>query len=119
MFISDDVSRTIPLVWDQHNCYLLLNGRSIKVEALPRFPDRHTEVEKGGLVTPMPCQVLKILVEVGQQVAKDDPVAVLVSMKMENTLYSDQSGVVEEIYASEGQNLEAKVLIMKLKADAE
>lgn len=119
VFITEDVFRYIPMVWDDDHCHLLLNGRNIVVELVPRFPDRQAELEKGGLITPMPCQVLKILVEVGQQVEKDDPVAVLVSMKMENTLYSDQSGVVEEIYAKEGQNLEAKVLIMKLKADTE
>lgn len=113
--ITEDVFRKIPLVWDNQTCHLLVNGSNISVEVVPRFPERASEVEKGGLVTPMPCQVLKILVEPGQKVEKDEPVAVLVSMKMENTLYSDLSGTVEEVYVQEGQNLEAGVLLMKLK----
>ena len=99
--------------------YLLINGRSVEVETLPRFPEKENKVEKGGLVTPMPCQVLKIIVEKGQNVEKGDAVAVLVSMKMENTLYSDIGGTVEEIYVQEGQNLEAGVLLMKLSGSEE
>ena len=67
----------------------------------------------------MPCQVLKIMVQKGQNVEKGDAVAVLVSMKMENTLYSDIGGTVEEIYVQEGQNLEAGLLLMKLSASEE
>ena len=43
--------RTIPFVWEGNTIYQLLGGRALAVEVLPRFPERQSEVEKGGLIT--------------------------------------------------------------------
>ena len=47
--------------------------------------------------------VWKIEVAVGDNVAEDDPLVILESMKMEIPLLSPRSGVVKEILVAEGE----------------
>jgi acetyl-CoA carboxylase biotin carboxyl carrier protein len=46
--------------------------------------------------------VWKIEVEIGDQVAEEDPLIILESMKMEIPLLAPQAGVVREILVKEG-----------------
>lgn len=113
----EGILQAVPLAWEDDICHLQVEGRRIAVVTLPRFPERKTVAVKGGLVSPMPCQVFKLLVAKGDAVAPGAPVAVLVSMKMENTLYADTGGTVSEVYVQEGQNIEAGVILMKLDTE--
>ncbi len=79
-----------------------------------RFPIKVAEKVKGGYEAPMPSQIIKILVEVGQAVKAGDRLVILSSMKMENTIEASEDGVVEEIYAAEGSSVEAGFLLLKL-----
>ena len=49
--------------------------------------------------------VVKVLVEVGQEVAAGDGVIVLEAMKMENQINADVSGTVAEIKVSAGETV--------------
>ena len=80
-----------------------------------RFPIKVAEKIKGGYETPMPSQIIKILVEVGQIVKTGDGLVILSSMKMENTIEASEDGVVEEIYAAEGSSVEAGFLLLKIQ----
>ncbi|MBX2875517.1 MAG: ATP-grasp domain-containing protein [Saprospiraceae bacterium] len=90
---------------------------SLVLEELDRFPTQESEAESGGYVAPMPSQVVKILVESGQQVIAGQDLIVLSSMKMENTLTATEDGVVAEIYAEEGGNVPAGFLLLQLNND--
>ena len=79
-----------------------------------RFPAKAIEKVKGGFEAPMPSQIVKILVEVGQEVKAGEGLIVLSSMKMENTIEALEDGKVEEIYTAEGENVEAGFLLLKL-----
>jgi glutaconyl-CoA/methylmalonyl-CoA decarboxylase subunit gamma len=69
----------------------------------------------GGSVTaPMPGRVVKLLVEVGQEVAAGTPVVVVEAMKMENELRTERPGVVESICAQEGDNVDGGTTLVKL-----
>ena len=48
------------------------------------------------LTSILPSQVIEILVSPNDKVKEGDPLVILSSMKMENTLCADQNGVVEE-----------------------
>ena len=87
---------------------------SLFVEEMDRFPSQETEEVSGGYVAPMPSQVVKILVQAGQQVLAGQELIVLSSMKMENTLTATGDGVVAEIYAEEGGNVPAGFLLLQL-----
>ncbi|MEL6651118.1 MAG: acetyl-CoA carboxylase biotin carboxylase subunit [Bacteroidota bacterium] len=84
------------------------------LQAQPRFPEPQSEANAGGYVAPMPSQVVKILVETGQSVEAGEPLLVLSSMKMENTINASSAGVVEEIYAQEGHNIEAGFVLLSI-----
>ena len=63
----------------------------------------------------MPSQIIKVLVEEGQDVKSGDGLVILSSMKMETTIEAAEDGVVEEVYAEEGGNVEAGYLLLKIK----
>ena len=55
---------------------------------------------------PMPGNILKISVTVGQKVAEGETLLVLEAMKMENEVTADRSGTVTGIIAAKGQTVE-------------
>lgn len=82
-----------------------------------RFPIKEAEKVAGGYETPMPSQIIKVLVKEGQAVKSGEGLVILSSMKMENTIEAVEDGVVEAIYASEGNNVEAGFLLLKLATE--
>lgn len=55
---------------------------------------------------PMPGNILKISVTVGQKVSEGETLLVLEAMKMENEVTADRSGTVTRIIAAKGQTVE-------------
>jgi len=68
------------------------------------------------LKAPMPGLVLKIEVEVGQEIKKDDPLVVLEAMKMENVLKSPADLVVKNIAVDQGQAVEKNQIIIEFES---
>lgn len=87
---------------------------NITLTQVDRFPKKEKEKIKGGYEAPMPSQIISVLVEPNQQVEKGTPLLVISSMKMENTICAEEDGVIEEIYATVGSNVEAGFLLMKI-----
>ena len=63
----------------------------------------------------MQGMVLKLKVNVGDKVTKGSVVAVLEAMKMENDIQAESDGVVEEIFVSEGDTVNAGDTLMVIK----
>lgn len=80
-----------------------------------RFPEKEVDKIAGGYEAPMPSQIIKVLVKEGQKVNSGEGLIILSSMKMENTIEAIEDGIVEEVYAEEGGNVEAGFLLLKLK----
>ena len=59
----------------------------------------------GQVAVPMQGTIVKVLVEVGQEVEVGQPVCVLEAMKMENNINADRSGTVKEIKVTPGQSV--------------
>ena len=111
------VRRVFNISKKENNFYIHSeNYGNIQLVQKERFPEKEKEKIKGGYEAPMPSAVIKILVEKGQAVNAGDGLVVLSSMKMENTIYAEKSGVVEQIYMEEGSNVEAGFLLLKIKA---
>jgi acetyl-CoA carboxylase biotin carboxylase subunit len=72
------------------------------VTKLPRYPQSHSASEHESAYAPMPGQVLKVLVEVGQVVSAGDGLVILEAMKMEQTLRAATDGVVEGVLVKQG-----------------
>lgn len=58
------------------------------------------------LVAPMPGNILKLLVSVGDTVAFEQPLVILEAMKMENELVAPLAGQVKAIHVSEGSSID-------------
>jgi glutaconyl-CoA/methylmalonyl-CoA decarboxylase subunit gamma len=69
---------------------------------------------QGTIASPMPGRVVKILVAVGDSVAKGDPVIVVEAMKMENELTAAKDGIVEEIYVDTGATVESGAKLVRI-----
>ncbi len=72
-----------------------------------------SEVKINEVKAPMPGMVLRILVAVGDEVKKGDPILVLESMKMENVLKSPGNGVVDQIICQQGKSVEKADVLLK------
>jgi len=109
-----------------HHFYVVNNGSDyyvqheqfpqIKLLLQSKLPAKEKEAVKGGYTSPMPASVIKVLVNVGDRVKNGQSLLVLSSMKMENTIASNDDGEVEEIYVTAGENIEAGKLLLKIKS---
>jgi biotin carboxyl carrier protein len=83
---------------------ILIDGDYYYVEILDEIKKMLREkklVETKGkqiLEAPMPGNITKLLVDEGDTVKKDQPLLILVAMKMENEIKSPKDGVVSKIY---------------------
>jgi propionyl-CoA carboxylase alpha chain len=87
----------------------------------PRYPQTHAASEHESAYAPMPGQVLKVLVEVGQHVSTGDALVILEAMKMEQTLRAATDGVVEAVLVKQGDVVapgDRLVEIAAMKSDA-
>jgi 3-methylcrotonyl-CoA carboxylase alpha subunit len=74
----------------------------------------------GNLIeAPMPGLVRAVDAVVGQAVARGDRLAVLEAMKMEHALLAVRDGVVAEVLAAAGDQVEAGAALVRLEAEVE
>jgi len=66
-----------------------------------------TATGSGRVAVPMQGTIVKVLVEVGQQVEVGQPVCVLEAMKMENNIAADKAGTISEVKVEPGQSVGA------------
>jgi acetyl-CoA carboxylase biotin carboxylase subunit len=78
----------------------------LKVGRLPRHPIPESESAAGGYQSPMPGEVIKVLVKKGDLVKSGQSLLILSSMKMENTIAANADGEVEEVFVESGQRIE-------------
>ena len=66
---------------------------------------RPTTVESDSINAPLGGNIIKVLVEPGQQVVLGEQVVVFEAMKMETAVCSPRAGVVDRIFAKEGETV--------------
>ena len=80
-------------------------GKQYRLQyATPKWIEKALGVKDvaNSVLAPMPCKILRVEVEEGQQVEKDQPLVVIESMKMETVIRSPQDGVVAKIVHRQG-----------------
>ncbi len=75
---------------------------------------RPLDVGGSQVSAPMPGQVVKVLVQEGDEIAAGQPVIVVEAMKMENELCAERAGKVVEICAQPGQHVDGGVPLVRL-----
>lgn len=126
--LSGSAGKIAALIQKQvHHFYVVNNGSDyyiqheqfpqVKITLQSKLPAKEKEAVKGGYVSPMPASVIKVMVKAGDVVKNGQSLLVLSSMKMENTIASNDDGVVEDVYVAAGENIEAGKLLLKIKTD--
>jgi pyruvate carboxylase len=93
---------------------LAIVDKSVKPTVKARVKADSAKTNEVG--APIPGLVTVVSVSVGAKVAKGDKLLTLEAMKMQTTIYAPCDGVVEEICVSNGEAVESKDLILKLRA---
>ena len=73
------------------------------------------EAGSGAVLAIMPGKIIRVMVEVGQQVEEGKPVCVLEAMKMENELYARQSGSVQAVHVKPGDDVEKDQVLVEIE----
>ena len=69
----------------------------------------------GAVLAIMPGKIIRVMVELGQQVEEGDPVCVLEAMKMENELHARQSGTVRAVHVKPGDDVEKDQVLVEIE----
>ena len=86
-----------------------VDGQEYQVEmeeigaVAPAAPVAATPAGADAMPSPMPGNILRILVNVGDTVTENQPLMILEAMKMENEIVAAKAGVVSGIHVKEGQ----------------
>lgn len=67
---------------------------------------------EAGVKAPMPGLIIRVLVEVGDTVERNEKVVILESMKMENELRSPREGVVTAVHVTPGASVEKDQILI-------
>lgn len=95
-------------------------GRARWVEdANGQRKQRKAKALPGAITPPMPATVVRIMVEVGNEVDQGQGLVVVAAMKMETTLTSPHKGVVEAINTEVGATVKPGDILVDVKKEAE
>ncbi len=73
------------------------------------------EAGAGAVLAIMPGKIIRVMVEVGQQVKEGEPVCVLEAMKMENELNARQDGTVQAVHVKPGDDVEKDQVLVEIE----
>ena len=91
----------------------------VELFELPRFPIEDAEGVSGGVVAPMPGNVIAARVNVGDKVEKGQLMFILEAMKTENHITAPKAGIVAAVHVSEGDQVANGELLVVLAEDDE
>lgn len=69
----------------------------------------------GGLTSPMPGKIFKVVKEVGSDVKKGETILILEAMKMEHSIRSDKDGKVKKISYKVGELVQGGVTLAEVE----
>ena len=73
------------------------------------------EGEKDKIFAPMPGKIVKIMVEVGDEVAEKHPMVIVEAMKMENQVNAKAAGTVKAVNFAAGDQVDTETPIIELE----
>lgn len=103
--------------------HVVMNGRLIELEAQSERERLISSLSRSGVQThttlevraPMPSRIVRIDVNVGDEVTVGQSLIVIEAMKMENTLKASQNGIVSLVSVTAGKAVEKGALLIVLK----
>jgi propionyl-CoA carboxylase alpha chain len=84
---------------------------SVQLVPVERFANPADQLAAGSLVAPMPGSVIRVAVEVGDEVKQGQALLWLEAMKMEHTISAPADGVVVELNVAKGEQVEVGAVL--------
>jgi acetyl/propionyl-CoA carboxylase alpha subunit len=106
---------------DKDRRYIWLDGRTYLIQSrkedqrLAERGDDRTQKGKSVVTAPMPGKVVKINVAEKEAVRKNQTLAIVEAMKMENEIKSPLEGFVKKIYVSAGDLVDSEKPLLELE----
>ncbi|TCC52882.1 acetyl/propionyl-CoA carboxylase subunit alpha [Kribbella capetownensis] len=91
---------------------------SVALTPVERFTDPSQQVSPGSLLAPMPGTVIRVGVQVGDEVKQGQPLLWLEAMKMEHTISAPADGVLSELRVEAGQQVEVGAVLAVVGEEA-
>jgi len=120
--LIDGRSYRIYMAKDKDKKYIFIEGQQFVVQEPGReargFHGGEEKSQEGKLLitAPMPGKVIKIDVAERQEVRKNQTLAVVEAMKMENEIKSSVEGFVKKIFVSAGELVDSEKPLIELEA---
>ena len=84
-------------------------------KAEPKKAEQSVQGNPGDLLALMPGKIIKVLVSEGQKIKMGEPVIIMESMKMEQTIVSSSDGSIESVNVSEGETIEVGSVMIVIR----
>jgi acetyl-CoA carboxylase biotin carboxylase subunit len=118
IFILNDHTKRFFIAKDQLQCFIQHpTSGTFSLKEVERFALPENSSANGGYSSPMPGEIIRVLVKPGDKVQSGKGLVVMSSMKMETTIESHTDGEVEEVFVSEKSFVEAGTLLLKIKEE--
>jgi 3-methylcrotonyl-CoA carboxylase alpha subunit len=92
------------------------NGQTWWVEPYRYAGGAHASAHDGDILSPMPGRIIAVEVAAGDAVAKGQKLVTLEAMKMEHSLTAPFDGVVAELNAEVGAQVQVEALLVRIEA---
>ena len=113
----DNITRTYEIRESGAHIFVHSPRGSTTLTRLSRHPRSAASSQRETANSPMPGQVLRILVREGQPVKTGDSLVVLEAMKMEQTIRTTINGVVQSILVDIGQLVAPGQMLVQINAE--
>lgn len=113
------VDRPFEVARHGHDVFVDSPSGPVHLTVKPRFGDPDDAVAHGSLLAPMPGSVLRVGAAVGDTVTAGQPLVWLEAMKMEHTVTAPSDGVLAELNAEPGQQVDVGFVIARVVARSE
>ncbi|GAA1935021.1 acetyl/propionyl/methylcrotonyl-CoA carboxylase subunit alpha [Kitasatospora viridis] len=115
----DGVRRTVEVAVHGAEAYCDTASGSFVLTAVPRFPEPVVRQLPGALLAPMPGTVVRLGAAVGDRVTAGQPLLWLEAMKMEHQVAAPADGLLTELRATTGQQVELGAVLAVLRPDTD
>lgn len=115
-FVHNNTVKSLYVFSLKDKVYVQSEGRVYEIEKVANSKFGTAEDKnmsnKLELKSPMPGSIIKIEVELGQEVSEGDCLIVVEAMKMESKLYTSISGTVSAINVQVGQQIDSETVLI-------
>jgi len=119
IIINDNgINKEIFIAQKDNKYYVYYNGNNYyfdEIEEVHNFGEKSSNnLDEDNLKSPMPGNIIKILVEINQIIKEGDPILIIEAMKMETTLFASIDGIVNEINVKEKEQVDTDLILVKI-----